>query len=237
LTSLRSFRRALSSAVGKASIYEWRTDTLLSRRPLLPTSLALAPEPARLAAWKTEVGGPTNDVHRLYSWESFDVRDKAHIVLPNHDSDPLMSSSSMTFVEAKDALNACNLPGLSGYAPPQTSGDTLRVVWEVRKYQLRLGYGAVPKFLGIFQSGLSEKISVINEANCKSELVSLLFSDSGLLNVFMELWRHESMQHAQASREASRSAKEWRRTVNEAAELSISFDTQYMRVLPDSGWK
>lgn len=143
----------------------------------------------------------------------------------------------MTFVEATDALRACNLPGLVGYSPPASAGRPSLVAWEVRKYQLRLGYGAVPKFLGIFNDGIGEKLSTISQAHCQSELVSLLFSDSGPLNIFIELWRHESMQHAQHSREASRAATSWRRTVNEVAELSISFDTQYMRVLPDSNWK
>jgi len=104
---------------------------------------------------------------------------------------------STTFVEATDALSACSVPGLAGYAPPSSVGCSSLVAWEVRKYQLRLGYGAVPKFLSIFKEGLVEKLSKINGAGCKSELVSLLFSDAGTLNVFVELWRHESMQHAQ----------------------------------------
>jgi hypothetical protein len=143
----------------------------------------------------------------------------------------------MTFVEATDALRACNLPGLAGYTPPASAGDSSLVAWEVRKYQLRLGYGTVPKFLSILNEGLGEKLSTIRQARCQSELVSLLFSDSGPLNIFVELWRHQSMQHAQHSREASRAATAWRKTVNELAELSVSFDTQYMRALPDSEWR
>eukprot|EP00962_Isochrysis_galbana_P024938 scaffold7684_cov119-Isochrysis_galbana.AAC.19 len=61
--------------------------------PLSAADLSLAPEPCRLAAWKTEVGGSTNDVHRLYAWDSFDARDKSEIALPRHVSQPLVSSS------------------------------------------------------------------------------------------------------------------------------------------------
>jgi hypothetical protein len=84
-------RRAFSSS--SKSIYEWRTDALLSQLPLSAADLSLAPEPCRLAAWKTEVGGQTNEVHRLYAWDSFDSRDKSETALPRHASQPLVSSS------------------------------------------------------------------------------------------------------------------------------------------------
>jgi len=87
-----SARRAFSSS-SAPKFYEWRTDTLLSRVPLTATGVSLEPEAGRLAAFKTEVGGATNEVHRLFEWDSYDSRDSAQFVLPQHAGEPLISST------------------------------------------------------------------------------------------------------------------------------------------------
>eukprot|EP00958_Prasinococcus_capsulatus_P029933 scaffold7799_cov363-Prasinococcus_capsulatus_cf.AAC.2 len=92
-------------------------------------------------------------------------------------------------------------------------------------------------------------------ARRQGELVMLAYSDIGLLNTFIELWRHDSMQvppdnaaeagngadlrsvgHPdQASieaREASRGVAEWRTCVQRAAQLTSSFQTQILKPVP-----
>lgn len=94
----RAARRAVSSKAPSGArlispIYEWRTDSLLSSQALAASAITLPAENGRLAAFKTEVGGAMNEVHRLYTWESFDARDAARLALPQHDSQPLISSN------------------------------------------------------------------------------------------------------------------------------------------------
>lgn len=109
------------------------------------------------------------------------------------------------------------------------------VAWELRTYQLRLGYRTVPTFLRLFEEGLRDKLAVDDSG--ASSLVSLLYSDCGSLNVVRELWRHDSLSRAQDSRLASRKAAGWRGAIDEIAELAISFDTQFLRPLKHSPWQ
>jgi|TARA_B100000524_G_scaffold43217_1_gene20649 hypothetical protein len=109
------------------------------------------------------------------------------------------------------------------------------VAWELRKYQLQLGYDTVPRFLELYKEGLKDKLAADDSG--ASELATLLYSDSGPLNVVVELWRHETMQRAQDSRKASRKATKWRSAINEIAKLSTSFDTRFMRPMRFSPWR
>ena len=109
------------------------------------------------------------------------------------------------------------------------------VAWELRKYQLQLGYDTVPRFLELYKEGLKDKLAADDSG--ASELATLLYSDSGPLNVVVELWRHETMQRAQDSRKASRKATKWRSAINEIAKLSTSFDTRFMRPMLFSPWR
>ena len=70
-----------------------------------------------------------------------------------------------------------------------------------------------------------------------STLATLLYSDSGPLNVVVELWRHESLQRAQESRQASRQATKWKAAIGEIAKLGQSFSTLYMRPIDASPWQ
>lgn len=49
-------------------------------------------------------------------------------------------------------------------APSPHLPPVSQVAWEARKYQLRLGYGAVPKFVAVFKEGLGEKLQKIQDA-------------------------------------------------------------------------
>ena len=44
-------------------------------------------------------------------------------------------------------------------------------------------------------------------------------------------------RRAQDSRAASRKATKWRSAINQIAELSVSFDTQFLRPLESSPWR
>ena len=215
--------------------------------------------------WKTELGGNASTVRHLYRWSDYDERDaaraqasddaaffgavskvetKAGMTLPLPSlRESLSSTHSMVMVEASACLHACGLPGADGFTPPpppppsDPAGDVVApvVAYELRTYQLVLGYSTVPKFLALYQEGLADKLAA--DATGASSLVTLLYSDCGPLNTVMELWRHESLERSQASRQASRAAPKWRAAIEQIAELSVSFDTQFMRPLPCSPWR
>ena len=208
--------------------------------------------------WKTEVGGSVHQVQHLYQWDSYDQRDQARAAAEDHpmwymnaeamrgggaDQDNLLplpslrqklsSSESVIMLEATDVLHSCGLPGAAGFEPRLKEHST-GVAWEMRTYQLELGYHTVPKFLKLYSSGLADKLAADDTG--ASQLATLMYSDCGPLNVVVELWRHESMQRAQESRQASRKADKWKAAIGEIAKLSTSFATLYMRPLRASPW-
>ena len=98
-----------------------------------------------------------------------------------------------------------------------------------------LGYATVPRFLELYTDGLRDKLAADDSG--ASQLATLLYSDCGPLNVVVELWRHESMQRAQASRKASRQAPKWKAAIGEIAGLSTRFETSFLRPTPGSPWR
>ena len=245
----RASRRLLSSpSVKPGGFFELRTDKILPGKLInyvghhsYMAAQERASKPGWLGSWKTELGSSTHKVSSLYHWSSYDERDAAFPegdYTPSPMQDALESSSSVVMLEATAALQSCGLPGAAGYPPASvTEADTstTRVAWELRQYQLVLGYPTVPKFLELYTDGLRDKLSADDSG--ASTLVSLLYSDNGPLNVVIELWRHESMQRAQESRVASRQAEKWKSAIGEIANLSTDFRTEYMRPLPESPWQ
>ena len=247
---MRTATRRFLSAPARAQaggFFELRTDHILPNKLMsyvghhsYMAEQERISKPGWLGSWKTELGGSIDKVSSLHHWASYDERDAAYppgsdMTSPMQDS--LSSSSSVVMLEATAALQSCGLPGAAGYAPPAadpSSGGT-RVAWELRRYQLVLGYPTVPKFLSLYTEGLRDKLAADDSG--ASSLVSLLYSDNGPLNVVIELWRHESMQRAQDSRVASRQAEKWKAAIGEIATLSTDFRTEYLRPLPASPWQ
>lgn len=223
--------------------------------------------PGWLGIWKTELGGSVHNVHHIYHWNDYDQRDRLRATVFDHpmwfgnedgpmqgggaDQDNLLplptlrhklsSSQSVVMLEATDALHACGLVGAAGFeeahpfAAAPSSGGVPQVVYELRRYQLVLGYPTVPRFLDLYTAGLQDKLKADDTG--ASQLVTLLYSDCGPLNVVIELWRHESMQRAQDSRVASRKAAKWKEAIGEIAQLTTSFSTSFMRPLRASPWQ
>lgn len=179
--------------------------------------------PGWLFMGKTEIGGNVHSVRHLYHWADYDERDHARSraedspLYHGHQSkhmgpalpmpslrQKLVSSSSVAMVEATACLQSCGLPGAMGFRVHRdrrgstlvaADNDDTAVAWELRTYQLRLGYDTVPRFLELYGEGLADKLSADDSG--ASQLATLLYSDSGSLNVVMELWRHESLQRSQ----------------------------------------
>ena len=191
--------------------------------PPLPLGLVLQRDQARYEAFDEPEQGQ-------------DVMVSASSVLPLPSLRPMLQSShSAAFVEATATLQGCGLPGALAFEPAAAADDGERAAWELRTYQLRLGYDALPQFLELYADGLADKLKADDSG--ASSLCTLLYSDCGPLNVVHELWRHESLERAQASRAASRKAAKWRSAIGEIAKMATSFETSYLIPLARSPWQ
>ena len=93
--------------------------------------------------------------------------------------DKLRSSSSVVMLEATETLRSCGLAGASGFAPAAHEASTQsHVAWEMRTYQLCLGYSTVPTFLELYSEGLRDKLAADDSG--ASQLATLLYSDSAV---------------------------------------------------------
>ena len=262
----RAARRLFSStaapSIKRGGFFELRTDQIAPAglNKYLDDHNATAAERQKLfpgwcGMWKTELGGSVHTVQHLYHWNDYDQRDRARAVAEDHPwwydatsrgdqaahdnmlpmpslRQNITSSEAVVMIEATDALESCGLPGAAGFT---TTEGGPNVAWELRKYQLVLGYTTMPRFLDLYSEGLKDKLAADDSG--ASQLATLLYSDSGSLNVVIELWRHESMQRAQDSRVASRKASKWKTAIGEIAQISTFFSTHMMRPMRWSPWR
>ena len=175
-----------------------------------------------LSFFSTEIGSNLTRVHHLYYYADFDTRDKvrAAVAADSRWTDYLklvkphmVNQSSLIYVEATATLTAA---GLKGAVPIRNEPDvpttaSSGVCYEMRRYQLKLGYPTVPEFLKYYGEGLQDKLRV--DQTGASRLVTLLYNEVGPLNTVIELWRHQTMQRSQDSRVASREAALWKKAV------------------------
>jgi len=137
---------------------------------------------------------------------------------------PLVESQkSMLFVEAGLVRDA-ELPGLMMAAPPHDNGGGGNdCILEIRRYNLKLGYDTVPKFLELYTKGLPSKLYA-KGTDPTTTLVTLLYSEVGRLNEVIEVWRHgNGVAAMEQSRAAARQAYEWKIAIKEIADLAIEF--------------
>jgi NIPSNAP len=143
-----------------------------------------------------------------------------------HDVLPYLKSQTSTiWVEAPLVQKYSPLVG-GLLTPPLTSNNiknSAKTIFEIRRYRLKLGYDTVPKFLNIYESGLSSKLNATG-THPTTALVTLLYSEVGRLNEVIEIWKHGDGSTAmEASRQAARNAPEWRSAIAEVANLAIEF--------------
>jgi hypothetical protein len=169
----------------------------------------------------------------------------------------VMRRSSEIFVEAPLVEDFEEITGLKYWGDKYSSGgaspsgsDSVNIddhpanggsssIVELRKYQLKLGYDTVPKFLRIYSTALPSKLNA-DGTHPTTELVTVLVSDVGTLNTVYEVWKHGGeivgrdtsfcgLQAMEMSRQASRGAAEWRDGIAQMAELATTFDTTILR--------
>lgn len=110
-------------------------------------------------------------------------------------------------------------------------------IYEMRRYQLKLGYDTVPRFLKLYSGGLDSKLEA--KGTCPStSLCTVLYTEIGSLNEVIEIWRHgEGVNAMTQSRNAARSADAWRDAIKNIADLANSFTNTIVRPADFSSWK
>ena len=168
----------------------------------------------------------------------------------------LLQQSSEIYVEASIVKDFDEITGLKywtslGENNDDISGDNYvddsgsikssSAIVELRKYQLRLGYETVPKFLGAYSEALPYKLKALG-THPTTELVTILNTEIGSLNTVYEVWKHggkipgheENTDYCgysamEMSRQASRGVVEWRNGIAQIAELAVTFDTTILK--------
>lgn len=211
-------------------------------------------EPGFLGAFRTSVGGDVNEITRIIAHADYDARDAAIAAMR---ADPAWTA----FVERTDHLIAHEtsemfLPAtkcLEAVATSPSDADadarwraffcstsksgkkktkTNPGVFELRAYQLELGYNPIPKLIDHMAQGLPSKLATDTAKN--GALIGMFYSDVGRLNRFVEVWRYDSARNHIAAREAARDAREWRECVGNIAPMVQMFDTKLTEPTPCS---
>ena len=190
--------------------------------------------PTRLCS-VPETGGQLQVFTHWYCYEDHAARDRARRGMPKDQRwvdylkaiRPCVDTQVSTiFVEAS-LVQDFGLHGLKNAACPSSTTneicDESLTIYELRRYQLKLGYDTVPKFLDHYAKGLPSKLEAAG-THPSTSLCSVLYSDIGSLNEVIELWRHGGGSNGMVqSREAARSASEWKSAIASIADLAISF--------------
>ncbi|KAL3761896.1 hypothetical protein ACHAW5_006125 [Stephanodiscus triporus] len=237
----------------QTSVYTQNTIQLARLHKNLPLAFVGFPETGAIAL---------NTAVHVYHYPGGHVErlDKRSALASNQEmlkySGSVNSESSEIFVEAPLVTDFDEITGLKYWVDNDRSGarrsfdfdieehpkdSSNTCIIELRKYQLKLGYDTVPKFLHIYSDALPSKLNA-NGTHPTTELVSILVSDVGRLNTVYEVWKHggEIVGHdtsfcglhaMEMSRQASRGATEWRNGIMRIAELAMTFDTTILKPL------
>jgi hypothetical protein len=208
-------------------------------------------EPGFLGAFRTSVGGDVNEITRVIAHADYDARDAAIAAMRADpawtafcdSTDPLIAhETSEMFLPATKCLEA-----VAGDSPSDADAEarwrdffcsksekqkTNPGVFELRAYQLELGYNPIPKLMEHMSKGLPSKLKSDTEKN--GLLIGMFYSDVGRLNRFVEIWRYDSAKNHIAAREAARGATEWRECVGNIAPMVQMFDTKLTSPTPCS---
>ncbi|KAH8055861.1 3'-tRNA processing endoribonuclease [Aureococcus anophagefferens] len=210
--------RAARSALRRAA-----PATLIARRSLFVELERDVVRPAALAAYKARVAA--HGAARGALDEGYRAGARRGLRAP---LDGVDATETSVFAEATATLAGAGLPGLAGGAVVDAAPGA---VYELRTYELVLGYATVPRFLELYAAGLADKLAVDDTG--ESTLVSLLHSEAGVapLNTVIELWRHDSAQGSMRSRVKSREATTRRAAIGDIAAISTRFETQLLAPL------
>ncbi|KAG2444417.1 hypothetical protein HXX76_001170 [Chlamydomonas incerta] len=194
-----------------------------------------------LGLFTCDVGSCLHRVTHMYAYDSFDQRDAVRAAALKDPrwrkfvelSRPhVQHQENRVMLEARPIYAALQLPPTAQFkAPPKTGSG--KVVYELRSYQLSPGYGSVPKLVEAFSAGLPHKVAVDPEG----KLVFFGYTDVGMLNHVVELWRYPSAQACIQARQAARTVPKWRETIGAVTPGVQHFTSSFLHPAPFSPWQ
>ena len=242
-------RRAASgaSAAPAPALFEMRTYTLhpsmageYLRRTEEAGALRKRVLPGMLGFWSVEAGGQLATVKHLYSHRSMAARAETRRAMGGDGDWQGYLSAAMPcvagahaeiFSECPDVMRAASSPASAAdFSPPPAAGPG---VYELREYQLVAGYGSVGKLREAFVRGLGSKVA----ADVNGRLAFFGYTEFGVLNKVIEVWRYPSAEACIQGRIAARKATEWREVVGTVAPYADRFQSQIMTPLGLSPWQ
>ena len=196
--------------------------------------------PLRLFA-TTDTGGQLNTALHLYYYSSLQQRDDARRVMRENaewnryaeDCSRRCCDKQSSSIFAEAAFVAETFGGMATHCIPSSDDDS--GIYELRRYQLILGYDTVPKFIDYYSSALGSKLEASKDAG--SRFCSLLYTEVGSLNEVIELWRHNGISGMQMSRVLSRQSQPWKTAIGNIAPLALSFTNTLLKPAPFSNWR
>ncbi|GMH72045.1 hypothetical protein TrLO_g6959 [Triparma laevis f. longispina] len=204
------------------------------RKSLVPLRLFSLPE----------TGGDLNIASHLYYYEGgMEERDAKRKVSGGSDRWKKFVADSRVHVLAQKSLIYTEAPSSVLEAGDSKGGvwdgssvtSSPDVCYEIRKYQLGLGYDAVPDFLDVFSEGLQHKVKCQDE---ETQLATVMYSEVGRLNEVIEIWRHGNGVAGMAkSREMAREAPQWREAIKDMATKAEKFENVIVKPVGFSTWK
>ena len=203
-------------------------------------------EPGFLGAFRTSTGGELNEITRVTHFADYDARDATSAakradpawrafcqdtesMLEKHTSEMYLPATPCLEAIAKSPSDANAFSRWRAFfhendKKHEHALDEKPGVFELRAYQLELGYNPIPKLVAHMAEGLPSKLASDPDEN--GALVGMFYSDVGRLNRFVEVWRYDSAQKHIAAREAARGAQTWRACVGHIAPMVQMFDTK-----------
>ena len=239
-------QRCFASSPPDTKLYEWRTYHL--KPDTVPQYIAMCDEtaalrkklnPALLAFFQVETGGNVNEVRHLYCFDSISHRAEIRAggaanaewrdFLKN--SLPFVASmKSELFTSSAECHAAAESVHPQNFRPANDGPG----FYEMRSYQLILGYNPVPKLYDAFASGLPAKVAADPTGG---QLAFLGASEVGTLNQVVELWRYKSWEDMLTARQAARPVQAWRDTIGTVAPMVQHFDTSALKPWAFSPWQ
>ena len=185
-----------------------------------------------------DTGGVVNQTMEIYAYpggmgeREENIRKGSSWLRTLQRKDCVMEQTSNIFAEAPLVKSTEGVRGiLEGYPIEQDNQLSLSAIYEIRTYNLKLGYDTVPKFLSLYGAGLPSKLSA-EGTDPTTSLVTLLYTEVGQLNQVIEVWRHgDGVNAMEKSRVAARSAPEWRNAIQDIAQLALKFSSTIYRPL------
>ena len=182
--------------------------------------------------FKPDIGGVLNSFTHMYHYKNLEERDMIRakaLKTPAWSEEYLPVAKGMMLGQRNALYSAArSIMDAAGSRPVsdilgQNAGAGVMII-EIRRYQLHPGYDTVPTILSSFEKGIPEKMAVSPD----TELIFFGFTDIGMLNNVIEVWRYPSAAACMASRQEARKVQAWRDTIHAVTQKVQHFTSTFM---------